>query len=149
KINEYLFKDVDGIPGAGAAGGLGAGLMAFLDAGMKGGFDMVAGIIDLEKEIAEADLIITGEGKIDPQTWYGKAIAGVAEIADKYGKPVIAVAAVIDQEEELLYNKGIRAVFSISEETLPVQESIRNASELLTQTGERIGNWIKKEKFQS
>ncbi|UCG27726.1 MAG: glycerate kinase, partial [Bacteroidales bacterium] len=59
KINEYLFKDVDGIPGAGAAGGLGAGLMAFLDARLMGGFEMVASIIDLEKEIAEADLIIT------------------------------------------------------------------------------------------
>lgn len=149
KINEYLSRDVDTVPGAGAAGGLGAGLMAFLDARLMGGFEMVARAIGLEKEMAESDLVITGEGKIDAQTWYGKAVAGVTEMAKKYNKPVVAVAGVIDKAGEVTDNTGIKTIFQITEQPIPLQESIRNASSLLTQTGERIGEWIIKEKFKN
>ncbi len=82
-INETLHKDVKDIPGAGAAGGLGAGLMAFLDAKLKSGIEVVIEAVNLEEALKDADLVITGEGKIDYQTIYGKVPIGVAKDCQK------------------------------------------------------------------
>ncbi|MCK5767306.1 MAG: glycerate kinase, partial [Candidatus Atribacteria bacterium] len=89
-INKTLCKEVKNIPGAGAAGGLGAGLMAFLDAKLKPGIEIVIETVKLERAVKGADLVITGEGKIDYQTIYGKVPVGVAKIAKKYDVPVVA-----------------------------------------------------------
>ncbi|MZP30375.1 glycerate kinase [Heliobacterium undosum] len=88
-------------PGAGAAGGLGAGLMAFLDARLERGFTLVSEITGLEAKVAAADLVVTGEGKTDRQTAYGKVPSGVAKIAEGYGKPVIVISGGVDDHEEL------------------------------------------------
>ncbi|ABZ82812.1 glycerate kinase [Heliomicrobium modesticaldum Ice1] len=88
-------------PGAGAAGGLGAGLMAFLDARLERGFSLVSEITGLEAKVAAADLVVTGEGKTDRQTAYGKVPYGVAKIAEEHGKPVIVISGGIDDHGEL------------------------------------------------
>lgn len=141
-IASQLGKDVDLIAGSGAAGGLGAGLIAFLDATLMKGFDMVAEISGLEDRIKEADLVITGEGKIDDQTRFGKTPYGVALFAKKYNKPVIAVGGKIDSGAEVLYDFGINAIFPISDGPLSLEESISRTAELLEMTGERIARTL-------
>ncbi len=77
--------------------------MAFLDARLVKGFDMIAGVVGLEEKIREADLVITGEGKMDAQTRFGKTPFGVAQMALKHGKPVIGVAGTLEEDAGVLY----------------------------------------------
>ncbi len=122
-IKRDLNKDVKDIPGAGAAGGLGAGLIAFLDAELKPGIEIIIEIVKLEQAIKNADLVITGEGKIDSQTIYGKAPIGVAKIAKKYSIPVIAVAAIISDDADIVHQYGINTLIKISEPPISLDES--------------------------
>lgn len=124
--------------GAGAAGGLGAALLAFLNAGLKRGIDIVTEIVDLENKVKGCDLVITGEGMIDFQTAYGKTPYGVAKIASKYGIPVIAIAGSIGKDAHILYKKGFTSIFSIADKPMTLEESISNCSELLEKTSENI-----------
>ena len=121
-VKRDLNKDVKDIPGAGAAGGLGASLMAFLDAELRPGIEIVIEIVRLEQAIKDADLVITGEGKIDSQTIYGKAPIGVARIAKKYNIPVIAVAAIIGDDADIVHQYGINALIKISEPPMSLAE---------------------------
>src|SRR5689334_6110519 len=91
-IEKELGLSIQDIPGAGAAGGLGAGLMAFLHAKLRPGAQIVFKALGLENRIQQADLVITAEGQIDAQTAYGKSVGAVAEIAKRYGLPVLAFA---------------------------------------------------------
>jgi len=141
-IDEQLGIKIDRIPGAGAAGGLGAGLMAFLGAELVKGFDMVATTVGLEEEVARADLVITGEGRMDRQTRFGKTPHGVALMARKRGKPVIGVAGTLDEGYEELYDHGFRAIFPILEKPSDLAYAIEHARELLERTGERIARMI-------
>ncbi len=106
-IRRDLGKDIKDIPGAGAAGGLGAGLMAFLDAELKPGIDIVINTVQLEKIVQDSDLVITGEGEINGSTIYGKTPIGVARIAKKYQIPVVSVSALIDKSGEIVKKHGI------------------------------------------
>ena len=142
QILSQLAKDVALIPGAGAAGGLGAGLIGFLDAKLMKGFDMVAEMVELEEQIRNADLVITGEGKIDSQTQYGKTPYGVGLLAKKYHKPAIAVAGIIESGAEVLLNYGIHAFYPISTGHMTIDESILRAEELLEITGEKIARTL-------
>ena len=142
-IKNVLSKDVENIPGAGAAGGLGAGLMAFLNARLVNGFEIISEIVQLEKKIQQADLVITGEGKIDFQTQFGKTVFGTAKLAQKYNRPVIAVAGSVEQGSEILYEKGIDAMVSIMDKPMSLEEAVENAPLLLEKTGERIARLIK------
>lgn len=121
-IKRDLNKDVRDIPGAGAAGGLGASLIAFLDAELKPGIEIIIEIVKLEQAIKDADLVITGEGKIDSQTIYGKAPIGVAKIAKKYNIPVIAVAAIIGDDADIVHQYGINTLIKISEPPMSLTE---------------------------
>jgi glycerate kinase len=142
-ILEQLGKDVGEIPGAGAAGGLGAGLIAFLGGELVEGVPAIATKTGLDDAVARADLVITGEGRIDSQTQYGKTPYGVARVAKKYGKPVIAVAGTIGEGVEELYSKGIDAVISILDRPMSLEEAIRQTPSHLEATGERIGRLLK------
>jgi glycerate kinase len=122
-IKRDLNKDVKDMPGAGAAGGLGAGLIAFLDAELRPGIEIIIEIVKLEQAIQDADLVITGEGKIDSQTIYGKAPIGVAKIAKKYNVPVIAVAAIIGDDADIVHQYGIDTLLKISEPPMNLNES--------------------------
>jgi len=139
RMKEQLGRDVEAMPGAGAAGGMGAGLMAFLGAKLLRGFDIVADITGLEQKIVLADVIITGEGKVDGQSQFGKTTAGVAQLAKKHKKPVILVAGTIGNGAELLYAHGIDAMFSIIDKPMTLDEALKTAPQLLEKMGERLG----------
>lgn len=130
-IKRDLNKDIKDIPGAGAAGGLGASLMAFLDAELRPGIEIMIEIVKLEQAIKDADLVITGEGKIDSQTIYGKTPIGVARIAKKYNVPVIAVAAIIGDDADIVHQYGINTLIKISEPPMRLNESLPNKVSLI------------------
>ncbi len=142
-IRDQLGKEVNTLAGAGAAGGLGAGLVAFLDASLTLGFDMVAGLVGLEEKIREADLVLTGEGKMDAQTRFGKTPYGVAKLARKHGKPVIGVAGTLEEDAGELYEEGFDLLMPIQEKPGDLETSLKNAEQLLERTGERLARLLR------
>ncbi len=141
-VREQLGVDVEHVPGAGAAGGLGAGLMAFLGAKLRPGTEIVFELVRLEERMRDADLVITGEGQIDSQTAFGKTPVGVAKLAKRYGKPVIAVAGAIGDGAEIVHAHGIDAVFSIVNRPMTLEEAMGDVVHLLTSFGEQLGRLI-------
>lgn len=137
-LKRMFDKDYSSIPGSGAAGGLGAALMAFMGAELKPGFEVVSKMSDLESKIKKADLVITGEGKIDYQTRFGKTPYGVAKLAKKYSKPVIAVAGTLGEKWNTLYDL-FDVLISITDKPMTLNESVENASDLCENTGELLG----------
>lgn len=142
-LQEQMGINLSDIPGAGAAGGLGAGLMAFCRAEMASGFELVSELTHLEDHIREASLVFTAEGKIDAQTAYGKTVSGVANLAKRYKVPVIALAGRVDGGLNELYEQGISAVFAIANQPMSQEESIARASELLADRAEQIMRTVK------
>ncbi|MDI6917449.1 MAG: glycerate kinase [Thermoplasmatales archaeon] len=138
-----LGKKVKGIPGAGAAGGTSAGLMVFLDAKLKPGAELVAEYLKLSEHIKDADLVVTGEGKIDSQTVYGKTPVGVAKIAKKFGTPIIIIAGQISEGAEKLYAHGIDAMLSTAQGPISLEESISNAEKLVVSASESAARMLK------
>ncbi|MGD2033670.1 MAG: glycerate kinase [Bacteroidales bacterium] len=130
-IREKYFVDVTNVPGAGAAGGLAAGLMAFAGAELKPGFQIVREVTRLDEQVKWADLVITGEGKIDSQTQYGKTPMGVAGVAGHHGKPVIAIAGTLGEGYEELYELGFGSILSILDKPLPLREALITAPRLI------------------
>ncbi len=143
KIRKQLNIDIETVPGAGAAGGLGAGLMAFCGAVLGNGFDIISGLTLLEAKIKSSDLVITGEGKIDAQTLFGKTVAGVATAAKKHGKPVVAVAGIITPDAEAMYGEGIDFMLCILKGPVSLGEAVRSSSSLLRTAGKDIARMIK------
>lgn len=141
-IRKDMKKDIENIPGAGAAGGLGAGLMAFLSAELKKGIDIVVEYSRLEEKLQGADLVITGEGSIDGQTRFGKTPYGVAKIAKKYDIPVIAVAGNVGKDIDILYSYGFTAIFSILPRVESLDNAIKNGKENMKYIAENIGRLI-------
>ena len=137
-LESHFMNNIIEVPGAGAAGGLGAGLYAFCHAILRPGFETIADIVGLEEAIMETDLVITGEGKLDYQTKFGKVPFGVARMANKYKKPVIGIAGALGKGYQELYNLGFQSIFSISEQPGSLNKSLRNAKSLLFSASERI-----------
>lgn len=137
-IEKELGKKVDEIPGAGAAGGLGAGLLAFLPVELNRGIEIVLKAAEFEKHVQDADLVITGEGRIDSQTVYGKTPMGVAKVAKKYQVPVIGIAGSVSDDSHVVHDHGIDAVFSIVPRTMPLSDALSNASPYLRQTARNV-----------
>ena len=113
--------DLSAVKGSGAAGGLGGAFHAFLNTRLNRGIEMVLDSIGFEETINGADLIITGEGKIDNQTAKGKVISGITARAQKHGIPVIAIAGIVDMDEDSIRESGLEAVWAIG--PLPQDES--------------------------
>ncbi|PLS02712.1 glycerate kinase [Neobacillus cucumis] len=124
-IKAQLGKDIAHMEGAGAAGGLGAGLMAFLNAQLKKGVDLVIEYTGLEEHVQGADYVFTGEGSIDGQTLFGKTPYGVATIARKYSIPVIAFAGRIGKGVEPLYENGFTAIIGILTGVTSLEEALQ------------------------
>lgn len=137
-IKEQLVIDVSEVPGAGAAGGLGACLIAFLHGTLKKGIEMVIEYSHLEEKVKNVDMVWTGEGSIDFQTQYGKTPFGVASIAKKYNKPVIALAGRVGDGIEVLYEKGIDSIFGIMKEASSLEEALAKGKENVEKTSENI-----------
>lgn len=137
-IKEQCKKDVLNIPGAGAAGGLGAGLLAFLDGRLKKGIDLVIKYSGLEEKIKLSDIVFTGEGSIDYQTKFGKTPIGVAKLAKKYDKPVIALAGKVGDNIDDLYENGIDSIFGIMRGITSIEEALENGKENVEKASENI-----------
>lgn len=116
-------KDISNHPGAGAAGGMGGSLLAFLDAELKPGIQLMLDTLGFSDKIKGADLIITGEGKADRQTLMGKVPCGILNEADKQGIPVMLIAGSVEDEKELLEG-GFKGVHSINPPSLPLEQAM-------------------------
>jgi glycerate kinase len=136
-IRRDLGTDVAALPGAGAAGGLGAGLIAFLHARLQRGADMVLQAVGLEQRLEGASLVFTAEGRLDDQTAFGKAPGTVAALAHRHGIPVVVLAGGLGPGYEQLYATGISAVLPLPDGPLPLEESMARAEELVTAAAER------------
>ena len=136
-IEESLGIDVADRPGAGAAGGLGAGLMAFCGGQVQSGIDIVCEVLDFDARLEGADLVITGEGKLDASTVYNKAPVGVARRAEARGIPVVALAGSLGRGYEAVYEHGISAALSIVDRPMSMRVSVARTSELLAAAAER------------
>ncbi|PAE08361.1 glycerate kinase [Terribacillus saccharophilus] len=134
------FRDIEGV---GAAGGLGASLLAFLNADLKRGIDIVLHAVDFEEAVKDADLVITGEGRIDSQTIYGKTPIGVAKAAKKYGVPVIGLAGSLSQDSDVVYEHGIDVLFSIVPGVVTLPEAFEHAAEYMEKTARNIAASMK------
>lgn len=142
-IKKTFGKDIDQVPGAGAAGGLGAGLLAFLDADLERGGDLLVDMLGLEEQIKQADLVITGEGGINHQTIFGKTPVAVSRIAKKHGVPVIAIAGTLSKGYESVHDEGIDAVFSILTELSSLDKVLEKGYENLKATAANVASVIK------
>ena len=134
---------VKDIPGAGAAGGLGAGILTFFNASLSNGIDIVLKETQFLQSIKDADLVITGEGKIDVQTIYGKTPIGVAKAAKQFDLPVIGICGSLGKNYQAVYQHGIDTVFSIIETPSELPYLLENGERFLTQTAENIARLIK------
>lgn len=130
------------LPGAGAAGGLGGGLYAFLNARLERGIDIILKFSGIEEVIPEVDYIITGEGMIDAQTSFGKAPLGIARLGAKFGIPVIAFTGALGKDISNLYNQGFTSFFSIAEGPMTLETSIKECPILLENLGENIARLL-------
>jgi glycerate kinase len=147
-----LGKDISGLPAAGAAGGLGAGLAAFTGASLRPGTDIIIEVTGLDKKIRDADLVITGEGAMDEQTFYGKSPFGVAKLALKYDIPTISINGSVLVKRKKISKKDLLLFsgnFSIINRPMKLEEAIRQAPELLAGiTMEIMGLYLKIVKYQ-
>ncbi len=143
-IEAQLGMPVLDVPGAGAAGGLGAGLIAFAGGVLRPGVELVAEACRLKSRIAEADLVITGEGRIDGQTPHGKTPAGVARLARELGIPVVAIAGSLGPGHEAVHACGIGELLPLVTGAVSVEEAMARAPELLASAGERLVHaWVR------
>ncbi len=136
-IKRDLGINVMEIPGAGAAGGLGAGLIAFLGTKLVSGIEIVSEVVRLTDYLKEASLVFTGEGKLDPSTLFGKAVAGVAAKAKALHIPVIVIAGEVAGDSNKLYQNGIDVALSIAPGPISLSESMTNAGKLIADAAER------------
>ncbi len=134
-IRKQLHVEVDELPGGGAAGGLGAGIVAFLKGSLNPGFELISKIVCLDEWINWADLVVTGEGKMDFQTLYGKTPAGVAVLAKKSDKPVIAFTGALGDIPE---STAFDAVIPITDKPMTLEQSVGDAERLLENAAERV-----------
>ncbi|MDX5410846.1 MAG: glycerate kinase [Thauera sp.] len=127
-IERDLGVAVDQVPGAGAAGGMGAAMLAFFGATLKPGIEIVTAAVELDAHVRDADLVITGEGRIDFQTVHGKTPIGVARVAKRHGKPVIGIAGSLGAKVGVVHEHGIDAVFSVLNTPCTLEEALRDAA---------------------
>ncbi|MGE5578088.1 MAG: glycerate kinase [Syntrophothermus sp.] len=138
-----LGVDIADLPGAGAAGGLGGGLVAFLHARLRPGVEIVIEATDLAGKVRDADLVITGEGGIDRQTIYGKAPIGVARTAKRFGVPVVVIAGSVTDDADVVYEHGVDALESLVKRPMTLEEAVANAAALASSAAERVARLLR------
>jgi len=131
-------RDVAPLPGAGAAGGLGAGLMAFLGARLRPGFDIVAEMLHLEEAVADCDLVLTGEGRMDGQAVFGKAPVRLARLARAQERPVVAIVGQLGEGWRAVLDEGMAAVFCAADGPLSLEDALGRARGLVERTAEQV-----------
>lgn len=136
-VERDLGLNVADIPGAGAAGGLGAGLLAFLHATLRPGAQIVLEAVQLEAHLPSTDLLITAEGQIDAQTAYGKSVGAVAALAKRYNIPVLAIAGGLGDGYKGVYALGIDAIAALPSGPMTLAYAMEHAADLMRDTTER------------
>ncbi|MGV2812825.1 glycerate kinase [Enterobacter cancerogenus] len=142
-IARDLDIDVLHLAGGGAAGGMGAALYAFCGAQLRQGIEIVTDALHLDEQVADADLVITGEGRIDSQTIHGKVPVGVARVAKRYNKPVIGIAGSLTADVGVVHDHGIDAVFSVIYTICSLEDALENASENVRMAARNIAAVLK------
>lgn len=142
-INETFGIDINKVKGAGAAGGLGASLKVFLNAELKSGIETVLDLIKFDNLLDETDVVITGEGRMDFQSAYGKVASGVGKRCKSKNIPAIAIVGGIGKGYESMYDHGITSVVSTVNSPMELSEALDRASELYLDTSERVFRMIK------
>ncbi len=132
KYYEFVLRDVANVPGSGAAGGTAAGLLTFCGATLVPGIDVILDLVEFERFIADADLIITGEGRTDSQTKNGKVVLGVARRALRLKKSVVCISGALSDDIDYLYGCGVTAVFSLCTGPMSQANAMKDAANLLT-----------------
>lgn len=130
-IKKDLDIAIDAVPGSGAAGGTGAALMAFMGGKLVEGIGLVLDTLKMDAYLKKADVVLTGEGKIDTQTLSGKTIAGIAKMAKRYDVPVLVMTGKIGDAIEPIYENGVTAVFSIVDRPMDLKQAIADAPRLI------------------
>ena len=142
-ILKSLGKDVSQLPGSGAAGGMGAGVAAFLNGSLRSGIQTVLDTVGFDELIKDADLIFTGEGKIDGQSLRGKVVIGVAERAKAQGIPVIAIVGDVGDDAQGAYERGVSAIFSINRVAVDFEKARLRSPQDLKSTVEALMRFSK------
>lgn len=144
---QLIARDLDvnvlELAGGGAAGGMGAALYAFCGAQLRRGIEIVTDALRLDACVADADLVVTGEGRIDSQTIHGKVPVGVAKIAKRYNKPVIGIAGSLTADVGVVHQHGLDAVFSVIYTICSLDEALKNASENVRMTARNVAATLK------
>ncbi len=144
-VKEKYNIDIENLPGAGAAGGLSAGLVAFCNAKIERGISLFLDLVSFDEKIKNANLIITGEGKIDSQVKYGKALKGIVERANKQNIPVIAIVGRVEGEPlELMSSLDLSAIFSMTDVGMKETFAMKNAERILFNASTQIASLIDK-----
>jgi len=141
-LRRQFGQDFASLSGAGAAGGMGAGTAAFLNARLRPGIELVMDYTDFEQQLETTDVVITGEGKIDAQTLHGKLIHGITKRAAAHQIPVIALCGTLDARPKDLQQIGLKSAFSILPKPLDLAEALQQTSNYLTQTAFSIGRLL-------
>jgi glycerate kinase len=141
-IKRDVGADIETMPGSGAAGGLGGGLMAFLNGKLRPGIDIVIDSVKLAKRIKDCDLVITGEGRLDRQTAFGKTPHGVAKVAKQAGLPVIAICGSIGEDPRIVHAIGIDAFFSALAEPVEEEDLPKRGPAMLENCAEQVGRLL-------
>lgn len=142
-ICQMNLPDIRNLPGAGAAGGLGGGLVSFLGAEIRPGIKAILEIADFEKSVQWADLILSGEGRIDGQSANGKAVSGIAEIAGKYNVPVIAICGSVEKDAREIFEKGISGMEAAVCRPVTLEKAMEEAEQNVIDAAERVMQMVK------
>ena len=137
-IKKDLGMDASQIPGAGATGAMGAGIIAFLGGELKSGIETVLDVANFDEELCDTQLIFTGEGRIDSQSFDGKVLSGITARARRAGAPVVVVAGSVDDSADAAYCTGVYGIFSINSLAVDFAVSRDKSSENLERTMEAI-----------
>jgi glycerate kinase len=136
-LDDYVGSKISGIPGTGAAGGIGAGLTAFADAKLQSGIDAVLERVSFARLLKGADLVVTGEGRVDFQSAFGKVVHGVTRYANEAKVPVIVIAGSIGQGAQAVFDIGVRAIVPLPDKPMTLEECIGDAERLVSEAAGR------------
>lgn len=142
-IRRQFRTDPDAIPGAGAAGGLGAALTVFLGGEMKSGIDTVLDLIDFDSRLEGVDLVVTGEGRTDWQSCCGKVMQGVGTRAQRKGVPAVGLSGSLGRDAAQIFDHGIASLMTTVDAPMPLEEALNRAEELYCLGAERMFRFLK------
>lgn len=137
-MREKLGVDVDRIPGAGAAGGLGAAFCAFLKAGLKSGIDTVLDLVHFDEQLEGVDLVVTGEGRLDWQSAFGKVPSGVGRRCKERGIPVVAIVGGMGHQAETIFDYGVDSIITTINGAMELEEALERSEELYVSAADRM-----------